>query len=144
MAEKLTQAKLLQQAMVYATPPVASINAPVDRTFGLPPRIYGAIVGLYLGFLALMAGSFAHPQLMLPMAIFVLVISAAFGLPTIWTRMAPESRVKAMTWQHFQRNGIQTGSGHLTARDATAQVLMLPILILVWGVAVTTIAAIVA
>ena len=40
-------------------------------------------------------------------------------------------------------SGIQTLSGHLTAAEASIQVLMLPVLILFWGVSVAVIVAVV-
>jgi hypothetical protein len=37
-----------------------------------------------------------------------------------------------------------TNTGRLSARDATTQVLILPVLLVIWGIAVAVIAAIVA
>jgi hypothetical protein len=65
----------------------------------------------------------------------------AFGVPTIWARMNPATSSQALSWQQFKRRGIQTGSGWLSADAATAQVLTLPILVLLWGVAGVILAA---
>ena len=43
----------------------------------------------------------------------------------------------------FAVNGIMTHTGRLAARDATIQMLILPVLLVVWGLTVAVIAAIV-
>ena len=76
-------------------------------------------------------------------AIFVFIILAGFGVPTIWTKLAPQAPARAKSWARFQREGIVSLTGHNTAGAATVQVLILPVLIVVWGLAVVTIAALV-
>lgn len=115
----------------------------VDRSFELPPIAYQLTVGCYLGFLALMTVAFGNPGLAIPMAIFVVFIVGGFGLPTIWTRMKPENRSKPMGWGRFANQGIVTLTGRLSAREAMAQVLVLPVLIVCWGLAIAVIAALV-
>ncbi len=141
MAEQLTRAMLHNAADIHADLPLARKAHVVDRSFALPAGLYKATVGLYLSFLALLGIGFAHPEMIIPVAIFALFIVAGFGLPTIWTRLAPASKTKAMTWAQFARDGIMTASGRATARDAMVQVLILPALIFVWGVAAVIIAA---
>ena len=114
-----------------------------DRTFELPPIAYKATVGLYLGFLAVMFAGFGNPGLAIPMAIFALFIVAGFGLPMIWTKMQPENRSKPLTWGKFANEGIATLTGRLSAGEAMAQVLVLPVLIVCWGLVVVVIAALV-
>jgi hypothetical protein len=77
------------------------------------------------------------------MAVIVLLIAAFFGVPAIWTRLAPASGRDPKSWGRFRSEGVQTAFGPSQARDATVQVLILPALIFVWGIAVVTIAAIV-
>ena len=48
-----------------------------------------------------------------------------------------------MSWSRFQAHGVRTLYGHSKAGDATVQVLILPVLIFAWGIAVVTIAALV-
>lgn len=115
----------------------------VDRTFELPPFAYAATVGLYFGFLGVVTAGFGNPGLIIPLAICAIIVVAGFGVPTLWTRMAPASRKHAMTWGRFQGQGIATLTGRLTAGEAMAQVLVLPVLIFLWGLAVVTIAALV-
>jgi hypothetical protein len=114
-----------------------------DRNFGLPTALYGATVAGYLGFLLVVGSAFANPVLAIPMAIFVVFIIAGFGVPALWTRLAGNTTAP-QTLGEFEQRGIQTNTGRLAAKDATIQVLILPVLLVIWGLAVAVIAAIVA
>lgn len=113
----------------------------VDRNFGLPTGLYVATVGLYLAFIALMAMLFHNPELAIPMVLFAGFIVFAFGLAGFWTKMKPDNDTGPMTWGQLSARGIDTLSGRLTASEAAIQVLMLPVLILGWGLAVAVIVA---
>lgn len=143
MAQKLDRAEIDAQADVHADLPATAGAHVVDRSFELPAGLYIATVACYLIFLATTALAFSAPQLILPMVMFVFFIIAGFGIPTIWAKLAPDNSVKAKSWAKFQREGITSLTGHNTAAEATVQVLILPALIVVWGLAVVTIAAIV-
>jgi hypothetical protein len=114
-----------------------------DRNFGLPSALYSATVAGYLGFLLVVGSAFANPVLAIPMAIFVVFIIAGFGVPAVWTRLAGNTS-EPQTMGEFEAKGIMTNTGRLTARDATIQVLILPALLVIWGLAIAVIAAIVA
>jgi hypothetical protein len=113
----------------------------VERSFDLPPVLHAATVGLYLGFLGVMAFAFQDRGLIIPMAIFVMYIVMAFGVPAIWVRIKPSHASKPLGWSEFARAGINTYTGNMSAKDATGQVLILPVLILGWGLAIAVIAA---
>jgi hypothetical protein len=132
-------------ARIVALPDAAPARhqVEVDRNFGLPSALYGATVAGYLGFLAIVGAAFANPVLAIPMAIFVLFILAGFGIPAIWTRLAGNTSAP-QTLGEFEQRGVMTATGRLAARDATIQVLILPVLLVCWGLAVAVIAAIVA
>lgn len=123
-----------------ATP---NIRQDIDRSFELPTRLYVATVGLYFAFLAVMAAGFQTREMILPMAIFVIYIVMAFGVPMLWARMKPDNDSKAIDWVRFRESGIVTMTGPTKAKDATAQVLILPVLILFWGIGTVAIAAVV-
>ena len=108
-----------------------------------PTALYVATAALYLGFMAVTAIGFGNPELILPMAAIVILIIGAFGIPAIWVRMAPGSRRSAKSWSRFCAEGIVTEYGHTNSRDAMVQVLILPVLIFLWGIATVTIAALV-
>jgi len=137
MSKHLTQAELQDLAIVNDAP----VRTKVERNFGLPTGLYVATVALYLGFIGLMATLFHNPELAIPMVIFAGFIIIAFGLAGLWTRMKPDNDTTPMTWGQFGVRGIDTPSGRLTANEATVQVLMLPVLILGWGLAIAVIVA---
>ncbi|MBU7581020.1 MAG: hypothetical protein KAF27_11230 [Porphyrobacter sp.] len=111
-----------------------------DRNFGLPTALYAGTVAGYLGFLLVVGSAFANPVLAIPMAIFVVFIIAGFGIPAIWTRLAGNTS-SPQTMGEFEQRGIMTNTGRLAARDATIQVLILPVLLVIWGLAIAAIAA---
>lgn len=120
--------------------PVASATpAVMARSFDLPTRLFAATVGLYFAFLAVMATTFADPALIVPMGIFVTYIVMAFGVPALWVRMKPDHAARPLSWVQFARDGVDTHTGRMPARDATFQVLLLPVLILVWGLGIAAI-----
>jgi len=143
MSELVTREEILVVASVRASPeeqhPV--IRDSIDRSFELPTGLYAATVGIYLTFLAVMSTCFMNPSLAIPMAVIVLLIVAAFAVPTLWVRMNPENRRHALSWGNLRNRGIQTGSGHLEGSAAVVQVLILPVLILFWGLSIALIVA---
>lgn len=137
MSQRITSIELAEIATVSAKP----VQTRVERNFGLPTGIYAATVGAYLAFLGVMASAFLTGELVLPMVVFVVYIVMAFGVPGFWARMNPDNSSSPLSWGQFRNRGIMIESGRLSAFEASVQVLMLPALILVWGVAVAIIAA---
>ncbi|MEM7689719.1 MAG: hypothetical protein AAF291_11925 [Pseudomonadota bacterium] len=132
------------KARLVAAPTAAPRHqVEVDQNFELPPALFGATVACYLGFLGIMLASFAAPALAIPMAIFTVAIIAGFGVPTIWTRLAG-NRTKPLSTGQFHNDGIMTATGRCAPRDAAIQMLILPVLIVGWGLAVALIVALVA
>ena len=140
MSKLLTRELIAEQAAIVEAP---KKRHEVDRTFELPKGLYAATVALYLGFLAVMATGMSSPGLIIPMAIFTVFIVAGFGIPAIWTRLAPQSASKQMSFAQLRRDGISTLTGRLPAKDAAVQMLILPAIIFCWGIATITIAALV-
>ena len=141
MVEQLTREKLAEQADIRIEAP--RVAAPTDRTFELPTGLYVATVALFMGFITVLSVGFAHPEMIIPFAIFALFIVAGFGVPAIWTRLTPATKSRPKTWARFRQEGIMTAYGRTNARDATVQVLILPSLIFVWGLTTVVIAALV-
>ena len=144
---KLVQDKLATGEARIVDAPTSS-KAPrhqveVDQNFELPSVLFGATVACYLAFLGVMLGAFAAPMLAIPMVIFAGFIVAGFGVPMIWTRLA-NNRTKPLSYGQFQNDGVMTNTGRCAARDAAIQMLILPVLIVLWGLAVAIIAAFVA
>lgn len=128
-------------AAILDTPRAADQSVRVHRSFDLPTGLFGATVALYFAFLGVMAATFADKGLAIPMAIFSITIVMAFGTPAMWVRMQPDHAARPLTWSRFMSDGVETLTGRLDGKGAAAQVLMLPVLILGWGLIVATIVA---
>ncbi len=133
--------EVLTRIADVATAPAPLVREDVDRSFELPTRLYVATVGAYVAFMIVMAAGFQSREMILPIAICAVYITMAFGVPTLWTRMRPGNPSQAIAWNRFLAQGIDTWTGRMGARDAALQVLILPVLVLLWGVAVAVIAA---
>jgi hypothetical protein len=114
-----------------------------DRTFGLPWALHAGYFGLFLAYLGVMAMGFPHPEMVLPMAIFILFTTAFYVVPMLWAVMQPDNPSRALSLGQLLARGIPVETGHSSGGAAIAQVLVLPVLIFFWGVAVVTIAALV-
>ena len=143
MSKLIATELITEKARIVEAPEVSKfVSVNVDRTFELPKALYGATVACYLGFLAITAMAFGNPGLIIPMVIFAGIIIAGFAVPTIWTQLKPETKkARALDLDNFASRGIMTHTGALKVRDAATQVLVLPVLVLLWGLAVVTIAA---
>jgi hypothetical protein len=137
MSERIATQELIQVATVSNAP----AKTKVDRNFGLPTGLYVATVGLYLTFLATLTAMFGNAELIIPMAIMMGFVVIAFSLAGKWSTMKPANDTKPLTWGQFSHRGIQTMTGPLSAGEASVQVLLLPVLIVFWGLCVATIAA---
>ncbi len=131
--------ELLSTRDEIVEPPVQ--RACQDQTFELPAGVYAAMACLFGGFIAVLAFSF-RSQMAVSYAVVFLFLAAFFAIPAIFTKMPPpESRKKALSWDMFRYKGIDAEGGHMSAREATILVLLLPFLIFCFGVAIATIAA---
>ena len=137
MAQHISAKDLTQLASVSDAPARTRVN----RTFGLPTGLYAVTVACYLAFLAVMSVLFMNGGLAIPMAVMIGFVIAAFGVCALWPSMNPDSDSSALTWGQLAARGVQTLSGPLTAGEAAIQVLILPVLIVVWGLAIAVIVA---
>lgn len=140
MTRKLDRTEIAQIARFVE--PAGVISHPA-RTFELPPRLYALTIGAYVGFVAIMAVGFGTGELWIPLAICLIIIAMGFGTPALWTTLKPENAEAALRWTEFRRTGIVTATGPTSAVDATVQVMILPTLILLWGVAMVIVTALV-
>ena len=141
MTNRLDKLILAQADELVAAPASIAPRACTDRGFELPTALYVATIGSYLAFLAIMAIGFQSRDMLLPMVIFVAYLAMLFGVPALWVRMQPETATAPLTLAAFREHGIQTYTGHNGAGAAAVQVLLLPVMVLLWGVAVVVIAA---
>lgn len=134
------QAELKAETKILST---GASAANVDRTFELPKGLYIGMVAIYMSYLLLMGTAFQAGHMVVIMSICMISVAAGFGVPALWALMQPENDSTNMSWQQFVRSGIDTHTGILNAKDATIQIMILPILVLAWGAAIVTIAQLV-
>ncbi|MEO7505168.1 MAG: hypothetical protein ABIT69_08310 [Sphingomicrobium sp.] len=141
MTRRIDPVALKARDELALAPPAEAARSFPNRTFGVPPVLHLATAGLFLGFLATLGLGFRAPEMVVPLAICFIIVSAFFAVPAKWVRMGPFNRDHALGWAEFRANGIATHTGHCDAGSATVLVLLLPALIFCWGVALVTIAA---
>jgi hypothetical protein len=112
-----------------------------DQSFELPGGLYAAMAIMFAGFVAVLSLAFRGGHMAVSYGVIFAFFAAFFAVPAILPRMKPEGRTKALSWAMFRYKGIQTATGRSSATEATVLVLLLPFLILCFGIAVATIAA---
>ena len=147
MSNRLDQHQLADRAKLVAAPEasIAAARACTDRNFGLPNALHAGFFGLFLVYLGVMAVGFPHPEMILPMVIFAFFTVAFYVVPMLWaTLAAPDGSAdggKAMTLDQLFGEGMVTHTGWTSGGSATAQVMVMPVFILLWGIAIVVIAA---
>jgi hypothetical protein len=141
MSRRQTREQLLVQNEIVAAP---AKRACEDQSFELPTAIYVAMASMFVGFVAVLSFAFRGGHMTVVYGVIFAFIAAFFAVPALFPRMAREQRrTKALSLFDFGDRGIATATGRASARDATILVLLLPFLILCFGIAVTTIAALI-
>jgi hypothetical protein len=109
-----------------------------DHSFELPTAIYAAMGMLFFGFLAVLAIGLANPNLVLPMAINFTFLAAFFAVPITFVRSSAGGQ-RALRWTDFIAKGVQTATGHSSGKEAAVLILLLPMLIFCWSLAIVVI-----
>lgn len=130
--------KQLAAAREVVSPP--ALRSCQDHNFELPAALYATMVALLVGFLVILAVGFANPGLAVPMAINAIFLTAFFGIPILFVRAAHDEK-RSLGWSEFMERGIETATGHSSGRDATMLVLLLPLFIFCWAIAIIVIVA---
>jgi len=128
------------QATTARAPAAIGHNRPAPHVFDLHPALHVAVFGGFFVYLGIMWSAFADPGLAIPFVIFAFFIAAFFVVPAMWARMAGATGTHE-SWADFLRDGIDTGSGRLSAGSAIAQVMIMPAMLILWGLAVAIIRA---
>lgn len=113
-----------------------------DQSFELPTGLYIAMASLFAGFVGVLSVAFRGGHMAVVYGVIFAFIAAFFAIPAMFPAMAP-NRKKALSWTMFRMRGIQTATGRTSASEATALVLLLPVLIFCFGMAIAAIAMIV-
>jgi hypothetical protein len=116
-------------------------RACTDRDFNLPVALHAGFFGLFLAYLGVMWIGFGNPGLAIPMVVFLFFTAAFYVVPMLWATMPGHNPTQAMDLRKLFDRGVDTHTGRTTGGAAVAQVLVLPVLIFLWGVAVVAIAA---
>lgn len=113
------------------------------RTFDLHPAIFALTFSAYIAYLGILALTFAEADadIAIPFVIFAIFVVAGFGTPALWARIAPPPAGEAPSWATFMREGFECLTGHVSAKGAMVQVLIMPTMLLFWALAVTIIVA---
>lgn len=125
---------LIARDEIVAPPAARSCN---DQTFELPGGIYVAMAIMFAGFIAVLGLGFRGGHMAVAYGVILAFLTAFFAIPTMFQQR------KGLSWAMFRYKGITTATGHASAAEATVLVLLLPFLILCFGIAVATIAALV-
>ncbi|MDF7775673.1 hypothetical protein P1X14_10485 [Sphingomonas sp. AOB5] len=110
------------------------------RVFDLHPAIHVAVFGGFFAYLGIMWAAFGNAELAIPFVIFAVFLAGSFITPAMWARVSPNIGPKA-DWSKFLRDGFDCETGHLTARATMAQVLIMPAMLILWGLAIALIRA---
>ena len=137
MTSRLTSEILLARDEIVAAPQPRACN---DQTFELPAGLYAAMGLMFAGFIVVLSLSF-RDEMAVSYGIVFAFLAAFFAVPALFVRAKPRSSRSALSWFEFADRGIDTATGRVSAREATLLVLLLPFLILCFGIAVAVIAA---
>lgn len=139
MSVRVDPVQLKAEARLVAAPVERSCT---DHSFELPGGLYAAMATLLFGFLAVLAVGLPTPGLIVPMAINFIFLTAFFAVPAIFVRVSRD-KARSSSWARFLDSGIDTATGRCGGKDAAVLMLLLPVFIFAWAVAIVTIVALV-
>jgi hypothetical protein len=108
-----------------------------DQSFELPGNLYAAMGIMFAGFVTVLSLAFRGGHMAVSYGVIFAFLAAFFAIPAMFQQS------KGLSWSMFRYKGIATATGGTSATEATILVLLLPFLILCFGIAVATIAALV-
>lgn len=119
-----------------AAPP----RQPESRTFELPADIWAAMVACYGVFLLALLGATGGARVVLAFVVAGVYVGMFFGTARVMTRQGP-----AQADSPLDRAGgmLQTAYGPVSRADAYGQVLLVPVTVALFAIAVSLISAIV-
>ena len=121
-------------------PPAFAKPNRVDRQFDLPPVLHLATFGGFFAYLGIMWLAFGNPELVLPFVIFVTFLAASLIVPAYWERIADQDGPK-QSFAEFLQEGVECATGRVTAGEAMVQVLIMPAMLVFWGLSIAAIRA---
>jgi hypothetical protein len=128
-----------QDAIVHAAPPLRRNRG--ERVFDLHPGVHAMVIGLWMAFVLILCAAFMAPEMIVPAAIVVISVVALFLTPALWARVVPDDGLRRQSWAEFMSEGVECITGRLTAGQALAQIMTLPILLVGLALAMAAIKA---
>jgi hypothetical protein len=104
-----------------------------ERVFDLHPAVHLMLAGLLLAFPAILLATFMGPDLVVAGAIVIIGALSLFITPALWAKVQPKDDRPRQSWAEFMAEGVECNTGHLSARGAMAQILVLPVLMVGLG-----------
>ena len=141
MTARIDHKDLLAGARIVRAPLSAEPRCCTDQSFELPPVLHFATGAMFLGFVSVLTAAFSN-HMAVSFGVIAAFIAAFFAVPTIFAR-SESFGGQALGWSEFMERGVDTATGRTGAGEAATLVLLLPFLILCFGIAVVTIAALV-
>ena len=129
MAVHHSPAELAEKAAIVAAPR----RNRGERAFELHPAIHLMSIAAYLSFVLILTATFMGPDLVVGAGIVVVSVLALFLVPALWAQVVPDDGLRKQSWAEFLEEGVECITGRLTARQAMAQILTLPALLLGMG-----------
>lgn len=143
MSRPIKKADLVSSQQLAPAPSLPNLRQDIEsRHFDLPAALHTSYFGLLLAYLAVMFLGFRAPGMIIPIAICVIFTVGFYVVPALWSGMRPQRGSEPANMTTLLGGGIQTHVGWMSGRDAVVQVLTIPVLVLCWGLAVVSIAAI--
>lgn len=102
------------------------------HVFDLHPALHIGVFAGFFAYLGIMWAAFGEKGLVIPFAIFAVFLAGAFIVPAWWARVAP-GEGRAPSFADFMRDGVVCATGHQTAGAALVQVLIMPAMLIGWG-----------
>ncbi len=118
---------LFEEAVVHAAPPLRRNRG--ERVFDLHPGVHAMVAGAWMAFVGILCTAFMGPDLIVPAAIVVVSVIALFVTPALWARVVPDDGLRRQSWGEFLQEGVECITGRLTAGQALAQIMTLPVLL---------------
>lgn len=114
------------------------VLAPEARLFELPSPVWITMIGSYLVFLLALLGATGGASAVFAIAISAFYVAMFFGTARALLRQAP-----AQPDSPLQRAGsvLQTAFGPLTRREVYGQVLIVPVAVAFFGIAIAIVSA---
>ncbi|PKP94209.1 MAG: hypothetical protein CVT77_02990 [Alphaproteobacteria bacterium HGW-Alphaproteobacteria-16] len=130
--------EIFADAQVLTAPPVPLASTRADHVFDLHPALHIGVFAGFFAYLGIMWAAFGEKGLIIPFAIFTVFLAAAFIVPGWWARVAPNPGRKT-SWMEFMDEGLVSGTGRLSAGGVVVQVMIMPAMLVLWGLIVAAI-----